>query len=82
MSVDDPDDMLLPPGKIITPTKCTLTSNAVRPLSVMVLGKPGEGKSSLLNGMLGQLAFQAKLSVSVSVSLLAHSNALSGDSLN
>jgi hypothetical protein len=52
----------------------------------MVLGKPGEGKSSLLNGILGQQAFPAKLSVSVSVEIRAtqgiiyinHINSISG----
>lgn len=59
--------MLLPPEKIISQSKCTIPKQAVRPLSVMVLGKPGEGKSSLLNGILGEQAFQAKLSVAVSL---------------
>jgi septin family protein len=69
---DNNDNMLLPPGKIITPTKLNLSSNQGRPLSVMVLGKPGEGKSSLLNGILGQQAFVAKLSVSVSIIAKSH----------
>ncbi|KAJ2964104.1 hypothetical protein NQZ79_g910 [Umbelopsis isabellina] len=64
---DNDDNMLLPPGKIITSTQLHLSTNQARPLSVMVLGKPGEGKSSLLNGILGQQAFVAKLSVSQEV---------------
>lgn len=64
---DNHDTMLLPADKIIASTHLHLSTNQPRPLSVMVLGKPGEGKSSLLNGILGQQAFVAKLSVSVSI---------------
>lgn len=49
------------------PPRTTMTKPASQePIAMMVLGKTGDGKSSLLNDILGQEIFKQKASVKVS----------------